>query len=136
MPRLMDEYSKYERCLKKCELIRGLKCMESLIRELHVASCKVACFSRSSFHRLMGSDTVFQEAVEELKEATGDFVESKLLKRINNDDTTGIIFYCKTKLKSRGYIERNETEHSGDPNKPLVTKIIREVVDPNDGTKD
>jgi len=44
MPRLRDKYSEYDRCLKKCELIRRLKCMEPRIRELHVASCKVGCF--------------------------------------------------------------------------------------------
>lgn len=49
---------------------------------------------------------------------TADRVESALMKRILAGDTTAIIFYCKTKLKSRGYTER--TELTGADGEPLV----------------
>ncbi len=45
-------------------------------------------------------------------------VESALMRRIMANDTTAIIFYCKTKLKSRGYTER--TELTGADGEPLV----------------
>lgn len=48
------------------------------------------------------------EAVEQGCEALGDFIESKLMERVKNDDTTAIIFALKTKYKSRGYTERSE----------------------------
>lgn len=51
-------------------------------------------------------------------EECADFVESALMKRIKDGDTTAIIFYCKTKLKSRGYTER--TELTGADGEPLL----------------
>lgn len=53
-----------------------------------------------------------------VNEDCGDFVESALMKRIEKGDTTAIIFYCKTKLKNRGYTER--TELTGKDGEPLM----------------
>ena len=53
-----------------------------------------------------------------LNEECADMVESALLKRIKAGDTTAIIFYCKTKLKNRGYTERQEI--TGADGEPLV----------------
>jgi hypothetical protein len=49
-------------------------------------------------------------AHKEAKEATIDFVESRLLKNIDNGDTTAMIFYLKTQGKGRGYVERQEVD--------------------------
>lgn len=48
------------------------------------------------------------EAIEQGCEAAGDFVESKLMEQVRNNDTTAIIFALKTKYKSRGYTEKTE----------------------------
>lgn len=53
-------------------------------------------------------DEAFARAMDECKAICGDFVESKLLQKIKDGDTTAIIFYCKTQLKERGYTERKE----------------------------
>lgn len=53
-------------------------------------------------------DPEFAKAMDECKAVCGDFVESKLLQKIKDGDTTAIIFYCKTQLKGRGYSERTE----------------------------
>jgi len=50
-----------------------------------------------------------KEYVEALLERELDFVESKLMTQINNDNLTAIIFYLKCKGKKRGYVEK-ETE--------------------------
>ena len=59
------------------------------------------------------------ESSEELKaaydaesESVIDLAESKLIENIQENDNTAILFYLKTKGKKRGYIERNEIEHS------------------------
>ena len=48
------------------------------------------------------------EAVQEAKESMVDFAEGKLYEKIAKGDTASIIFFLKTKAKSRGYTERQE----------------------------
>ena len=43
-------------------------------------------------------DKDFAAKMDECKSMCGDFVESKLLQKIKDGDTTAIIFYCKTQL--------------------------------------
>ncbi|MEF2920033.1 MAG: hypothetical protein U0O22_06120, partial [Acutalibacteraceae bacterium] len=48
--------------------------------------------------------------VDEINEATLDFVESKLLENIKKGEVTSIIFYLKTKGRNRGYQEKTEID--------------------------
>lgn len=58
---------------------------------------------------------------ENENENIGDLAESMLIKNIQSGDNTSIIFYLKTKCKNRGYIEKTQTEHSGEI-KGLIVK--------------
>lgn len=51
-------------------------------------------------------DPFFKAEANEIQEKFGDFVEQKLMQKINEGDVTAIIYYCKTKLKHRGYYEK------------------------------
>lgn len=53
-------------------------------------------------------------AWKDIREKRHDFVENALHKRIQSGSDTAIIFYLKTQAKQRGYVERQEHEHSGE----------------------
>ena len=60
-------------------------------------ACKKVGISRQTFYEWYHNDKIFAEQIDEIQEETNDFVESKLKKKIINDDTTSIIFYLKCK---------------------------------------
>lgn len=68
-------------------------------------ACNTMMISMAQYLQWLNDDPAFRFQVMVIKEAIGDFVEDKLLQRIADNDTAAIIFYCKTKLKHRGYFE-------------------------------
>lgn len=75
-------------------------------------AARAAGVVRRTIYDWKKDDEELREAMYETIEAAGDFVESKLLSRINKNDTTAIIFFCKTKLKDRGYLEKTYNENT------------------------
>lgn len=73
-------------------------------------ACKKVGIGRTTFYQWMQDDAEFKSRVDDVSEIALDFVESKLFKQIQEDNTASTIFYLKTKGKRRGYVER--TEHS------------------------
>ena len=86
--------------------------------------------NRCTHYKWLEQDAEYKEAFDEINEAAIDFVESKLFEKINGvsvqketmagpeiyeqpPSDTAIIFYLKTKGKKRGYVEKQEIEHSG-----------------------
>jgi hypothetical protein len=102
--------------------------LESL--EKHKGIVTTACASiglaRSTYYDWVSSDPDFSAAVDEIRETAIDFVESKLMEKIEGitmldkemdsetvtyrlpPSDTAIIFFLKTRGKKRGYIERTE----------------------------
>lgn len=87
-------------------------------------ACAKMGISRKTYYNWWHNDEAFKEECLEADIYAGDFVESKLLKAIGEDNITAIIFYCKTKLRKRGYIEMKEIEQS--------EKSIQYVITPQD----
>lgn len=95
------------------------------------SAAKQTGISREIHYVWMRDDEKYKAAVDAIHEVTIDFVESKLHQKIKGvkigtedkngnvnvyeqpPDTTAIIFYLKTQGKRRGYIEKQEIEHSG-----------------------
>ena len=78
--------------------------------------------TRTTVQNYIDRYATVRAAQAEASETTIDFVESQLLKNINEGDTTSIIFFLKTKAKHRGYVERQEI--SGANGAPLASVTI------------
>jgi len=73
-------------------------------------ACTNVKLNPRTFRQWMADDEEFRQAVEDAVEIARDFrddkAEQKLFEQVEGGDTTAIIFYCKTRLKNRGYTER------------------------------
>lgn len=92
--------------------------------------------SRETIRRMCLDHPELAAARDEAKETVDDWVESRMLKKIDDGDTTMMIFYAKTRMKNRGYVERQEvTGADGGAIKmeTSVKSIIEKVYGGNDG---
>ena len=89
---------------------------------------KLKC-CRVTFDRYLRECPEVAQAFREEVETFGDVVESKLIALIRDsgDDRASmaihlqaIKFYCRTRLKERGYVERQEIHHE---NLPMMSEI-------------
>lgn len=77
-------------------------------------ACQKAGVGRKTFYEWLQKDEEFKKAVQDIDNVVLDFAESKLYSQIKENNTTATIFYLKTKGKHRGYVEKQEIEHSGE----------------------
>lgn len=100
-----------------------------------VTACKsMNNMSRQTYYNWLKDDPEFAQAAEEVQENAIDFVEGKLMEKVNGisvqsynakgepvvyeqpPSDTAIIFFLKTRGKKRGYVERNEVDVNGNIN--------------------
>lgn len=105
--------------------------LEALEKSLGIVTtaCKIVGCARSTFYKYYKDDQDFRASVDELENLTLDFVESKLHKQIENDNTTATIFYLKTKGKKRGYVERKEVEMTAEVSTSKLSNEARKKID-------
>ncbi len=105
--------------------------LEALEKSLGIVTtaCKIVGCARSTFYKYYKDDQDFRASVDELENLTLDFVESKLHKQIENDNTTATIFYLKTKGKKRGYIERKEVEMTAEVSTSKLSNEAKKKID-------
>lgn len=82
---------------------------------LWVAAQKLGC-SAKTVERYIKKYPAVAEARREAKFKRDDLVEAKIMTRIKEGSDTMIIFYAKTQMKDRGYVERAELQHDGQLN--------------------
>ncbi len=86
-------------------------------------ACKAVGISRGTFYLWREEDEAFKTDISEITEASIDVVEGELMKKIKSGDTACIIFFLKTRGKTRGYVERNEI--TGKDGAPLAATVYR-----------
>lgn len=90
------------------------------------ATCIALDIDRGTFYKWKNADSVLSNMLKEAEEAVIDNAESKLLQKINEGDTTCLIFYLKTKGKNRGYVEKTEVNATVNPFFELMQKASQE----------
>jgi hypothetical protein len=92
------------------------KTLQALERHLGVIqpAIKEAGICRQTFYYYMRTDPVFKQAVEDIHEATTDFVENELFKKIKEGSEKSIIFYMKHKGRKRGYSDTLDITTGGE----------------------
>ena len=94
-------------------------------------AAKQVGIDRTTHYTWLDDDPGYKAAVADLKEYKKDFIESKLIKLINDGDTAATIFAAKTQLKDRGYVER--TELTGADGGPVeMAAIAINIVQPKE----
>ncbi|MBE6244251.1 MAG: hypothetical protein E7108_01850 [Bacteroidales bacterium] len=74
------------------------------------ATCTALGITRKTFYSWKRKFAKLSEAIDDIDESKLDFAESKLMEHIDSGDVTSLIFFLKTKGKSRGYVEKVENE--------------------------
>lgn len=73
-------------------------------------ACSVVGLSPRTFRCWIAEDPEFRAAVDDAvriaRDYRDDIAEQKLFENVQAGDTTAIIFYCKTRLKGRGFSEK------------------------------
>ena len=100
---------------KQKEYLKVLKSCAGLVTH----ACEQFGIDRKTHYNWLKEYEDFAEEVKGIDDAMIDFAESKLYENIKTQDTTSILFYLKCKGKKRGYVERQEVEHSGTINVKL-----------------
>lgn len=75
---------------------------------LVATTCRKVGISRSTYYKWRKDDSQFADRADEVKELKKDAVEALILKKMKDGDTSMLIFYAKTQMKDRGYVERTE----------------------------
>lgn len=99
--------------------------LDALEKTLGVVTtaAKMVGIERTTHYKWIESDKDYKANVEDLQDVVLDFAESALHKMVENHNPAATLFLLKTKGKKRGYVERQEIQHSSD----VETDIIFEI---------
>lgn len=81
--------------------------------------------SRQTVYNRMEKSAEVREAFEEAREFTTDRAETKLFEAIEKGEGWAVCFYLKCQAKDRGYIEKQQHEHSGKDGEPIEVRTVR-----------
>ena len=67
---------------------------------------KILGVSRSAIYNHMKANPALADAIEDERETVKDAVESRIIKAIEDGNLTAMIFWAKSKMPERGYVDR------------------------------
>ena len=105
--------------LKKKAMIEALEKTLGVV----TTAAKMVGIERTTHYKWMENDAEYKANVDDVQNVVLDFAESALHKMVENHNPAATLFLLKTKGKKRGYIERQEIEHSSN----VETDVIFEV---------
>lgn len=112
------------------QLIEALRASSGLItfaaKRITEAGTKISAQAISE--RILRNPEL-KKAADEISNAILDMAEAALFKKIQGGDLGAIIWLLKCKGKSRGYVERQEIEHSGPNGGPIKIDNIKVLTD-------
>ncbi len=85
-------------------------------------ACDILHCSRQHWYNKLKEYPTVQAKVDEIREKRTDYVESRMMKLIDDLNPTMIIFYLKTQAKNRGYVERQEVTGADSSPIELIVK--------------
>ena len=106
---------------RKYSVRKFLRAIDGSGGNITVVCKRVGC-KRETFIKAMNEHPAIRSALSEAEEEFGDLVESKIAQKIKEGNVVMTIFYAKTKLKKRGYVEA-QILHEGQPVPMLVDDI-------------
>jgi hypothetical protein len=118
----MSKYVRIKDTDGKLRFMRSLRLNLGLV----YASSKETGISVEDHNRWMQEDSDYRKQVMEIDGHAIDYVESTLLKLVEEKNPQAIMFYLKTKGKDRGYVEKTSTSEAKDKGEDLPVDMSRE----------
>ena len=106
----MNKTGKGNKGSMKCDRKQIANAMKDSLGNI-TTICQRLGISRKTFYEWRDRHDWVKELYDDEVEKTFDWVESKMLRKIEDGDTVMTIFFAKTRMKQRGYVERQEIEH-------------------------
>ena len=116
----MEQKEKFKTKKKKEIFIEAYKLNNNVTE-----ACKSSKIGRTTYYRWI-KQKKFREMLDEAVESLKDQIENKLIEKALDGDKACLIFFCKTKMKDRGYVEKQEIEQVGEGVK-IEVKISDEI---------
>ncbi len=110
---------------RKYSLRRMLDAVKGSGGNITLVCTRLKC-DRGTFMRALAEHEALRQALSDAEEEFGDLVESKIATAIKEGNVTMTIFYAKTKLKKRGYVEA-QIFHEGAPVPMIVDDVPAEA---------
>ena len=99
--------------------------LEALEKAMGVVTtaAKMAGIERTTHYSWLNDDEKYRKAVDDIQNVVLDFAESALYKMVENHQPAATLFLLKTKGKQRGYVERQEIQHSSDTETDITFEV-------------